>query len=157
MFSLMSGNRVTTTSTAEISLDAILKSGVRGPADVAAFASFDGRRLCIMVWNYHDDDVAGPDADVALTASGLGASASTAVLTHYRVDGTHSNCYTAWKKLGSPLAPNEKQYAELEQAGKLAQLEAPRQIQIAQGSATLNFTLPRQGVSLLVFELPATK
>jgi xylan 1,4-beta-xylosidase len=157
MFSLMSGNRVTTTSTAEISLDAILKSGVRGPADVAAFASFDGRRLCIMVWNYHDDDVAGPDADVALTASGLGASASTAVLTHYRVDGTHSNCYTAWKKLGSPLAPNEKQYAELEQAGKLAQLEAPRQIQIAQGAATLNFTLPRQGVSLLVFELPATK
>jgi xylan 1,4-beta-xylosidase len=107
-----------------------------------------------MVWNYHDDDVPGPDADVALTVSGLGSSASKATLTHYRVDATHSNCYTAWKELGSPIAPNEKQYAQLEQAGKLAQLEATRQIEIAQGSATLKFALPRQGVSLLVFQLP---
>jgi xylan 1,4-beta-xylosidase len=154
MFSQMSGRRVTATSTGEISLDAILKNGVRGPSDVAAFASFDDHKLCVMVWNYHDDDVPGPDADVALTVSGLGSSAGKATLTHYRVDATHSNCYTAWKELGSPIAPNEKQYAQLEQAGKLAQLDAPRQIEIAQGSATLKFALPRQGVSLLVFKLP---
>ncbi len=157
MFSMMSGNRVTATSSAEVPLDAILKSGVRAQPDVAAFASFDGHELCVMVWHYHDDDVPGPAADVALTATGLGAAAASATLTHYRIDATHSNCYTAWKELGSPLAPNENQYAELERAGKLAQLEAPRQLPLEHGSAKLTFTLPRQGVSLLVLELPAAK
>jgi hypothetical protein len=29
---------------------------------VAALASLDKKKLCIMVWHYHDDGVAGPDA-----------------------------------------------------------------------------------------------
>ena len=108
-----------------------------------------------MVWNYHDDDVPGPEADVELSAAGLGTAAGTATLTHYRVDGDHSNCYTAWQRLGSPIAPNEKQYADLEKAGKLAQLDAPAPVRIENGVATMKFTLPRQGVSLLVLDLPA--
>ena len=39
--------------------------------DVAALASLDGDKLCVLVWHYHDDDVPGPDAAVALTLSGL--------------------------------------------------------------------------------------
>jgi xylan 1,4-beta-xylosidase len=131
-----------------------MKSGVREKSDVAAFASLDGRKLSLMVWHYHDDDLAGPDAAVELTATGLGSATGSATLTHYRVDGDHSNSYTAWKKIGSPLAPNDKQYATLEAAGKLAQLAAPEKISVAAGSATLKFTLPRQGVSLLVLDLP---
>jgi xylan 1,4-beta-xylosidase len=127
---------------------------VRAASDVAAFASRDGNKVCVMVWHYHDDDLAGPDAAIELTATGLPANATTATLTHYRIDGDHSNSYTAWKKIGSPIAPNDKQYAALEKAGKLATVSAPEKISVSQGTATLKFALPRQGVSLLVLELP---
>jgi xylan 1,4-beta-xylosidase len=154
MFSKMSGQRVPTTSSAEVPLADMIKSGVRQSSDVAAFASRDGNKLSVMVWHYHDDDLAGPDAAVEFTAAGLPADATTATLTHHRIDGDHSNSYTAWKKIGSPIAPNDKQYAALEKAGKLATVSAPEKISVAHGAATLKFFLPRQGVSLLVLELP---
>lgn len=154
MFSKMGGQRLPTTSSAEVSLDDMMKTGVREKSDVAAFASLDARKLSLMVWHYHDDDLTGPDAAVALTATGLGSATGSATLTHYRVDGDHSNSYTAWKKIGSPLAPSDKQYAALEKAGKLAQLASPEKIALTAGRATLTFTLPRQGVSLLVIDLP---
>ena len=157
MYSRMGGQRVTATSSAEVALDQIMKVGVRGAPDVAALASLEGRRLSIMVWHYHDDDLAGPDAAIALTAAGLPVASCSATLTHYRIDGEHSNSYAAWKRIGSPLAPNDKQYAALEQAGKLTPLAGPATVPIQQGAATLKFNLPRQGVSLLVVELPAAK
>ena len=154
MFSQMGGQRLPTTSSAEIPLVDILKNGVRQSADVAAFASLEGRKLCVMVWHYHDDDLTGPDAAVELTATGLPLGATSATLTHQRIDGDHSNSFAAWKKIGSPIAPNDKQYAALEKAGKLAQLAATEKISIAAGTATLRFNLPRQGVSLLVLDVP---
>jgi xylan 1,4-beta-xylosidase len=154
MFSKMGGQRIAAESSAEIPLEAMIKSGVRDRPDVAAFASREGRQLSIMVWHYHDDDVAGPDAAVDLTLTGLG-NATTASLTHYRIDGAHSNSYAEWKRLGSPIAPNDAQYAQLEKAGKLAQLSPIENVTVDGGKATLKFTLPRQGVSLLVLELPA--
>ncbi|MBM3852567.1 MAG: beta-xylosidase, partial [Verrucomicrobia bacterium] len=155
LFSRMGPERLAAESSAEVPLDAILKSGVRGAPDVAALASRDGRRLAVLVWHYHDDDVVGPDAAVELAISGWEpAAAGTAVLTHYRIDGEHSNSYAAWRKLGSPLAPNDKQYAALEQAGKLAALGNPERIPVEPGNVTLRFALPRQGVSLLVLDPP---
>ena len=154
MFSQMGGQRLPTTSSAEIPLVDILKNGVRQSADVAAFASLEGRKLCVMVWHYHDDDLTGPDAAVELTATGLPLGATSATLTHHRIDGDHSNSFAAWKKIGSPIAPNDKQYAALEKDGKLAQLAPTEKISIAAGTATLRFNLPRQGVSLLVLEVP---
>jgi xylan 1,4-beta-xylosidase len=155
MFSQMGGQRLSTHSSGEIPLEAIMKDGVRSQPDVAAFASLEGRRLSIMVWHYHDDDLHGPDAAVELTAAGLG-NATSASLTHYRIDDTHSNSYAEWKRLGSPIAPNDEQYVQLEKAGKLAELAPAEAVRIEGGKATLKFTLPRQGVSLLVLELPGT-
>ena len=154
MFSKMGGQRLPTSSSAEVSLDDMMKTGVRGNSDVAAFASLEGRTLSVLVWHYHDDDLAGPDAAVELTATGLGSAGGSATLTHYRVDGDHSNSYSAWKKIGSPIAPTDKQYATLEAAGKLARLAAPEKVPVSAGTATLKFNLPRQGVSLLVLDLP---
>jgi xylan 1,4-beta-xylosidase len=155
MFSQMSGQRIEARSSAEVPLETMIKTGVREQPDVAAFASLDRRKLCVMVWHYHDDDVAGPDAAIELSATGLGAVSGSATLTHYRIDQDHSNSYAAWKRLGSPIAPNDQHYADLEKAGKLEQLSRPEQIKLEGGTATLKFTLPRQGVSLLVLELPA--
>ena len=155
MFSKMGGHRVETQSSAEIALDAIMKTGVREKPDVAAFASLEGRRLSIMVWHYHDDDVAGPDAAIELTASGLANASDTALVQHYRIDETHSNAYAEWKRMNSPIAPNDDQYAQLLKAGELGRLGAAERVAIKNGNATLKFSLPRQGVSLLVLELPA--
>ncbi len=105
-----------------------------------------------MVWHYHDDDVPGPDARVLLEISGFKASADRALVTHYRVDERHGNAYAAWHAMGSPLAPNEKQYAELQEAGRLATLNPPENVRFSGGGARIEFTLPRRGVSLLVLD-----
>src|SRR5262249_40915810 len=89
MFAQMSGRRVPVPSDGAVPLDAILKSGVRGPADVSALASLDDKKLWIMVWHYHDDDMPGPPAAVELTVTGLDKSLQQARLTHYRIDGDH--------------------------------------------------------------------
>jgi len=49
------------------------------------------------------------------------------VLPDFRIDETHSNSFTAWKKMGSPAKPTEEQMAALEKAGKLEMLE-PAQV-----------------------------
>jgi xylan 1,4-beta-xylosidase len=165
MFSKLSGQRVAVTSSGEVPLDAILSGGgrggargaaggVRGKPDVAALASLDTNKLAVLVWHYHDDDVPGPAAEVSLAVAGLPAGATgDARLTHWRIDEEHSNAFAVWKKLGSPAGPNGNQYRQLVAAGQLGKLaDAPATVPVASGAATLNFTLPRQGVSLVVLE-----
>jgi xylan 1,4-beta-xylosidase len=58
-----------------------------------------------------------------------------------------------WQALGSPQQPTKEQYAQLEEAGKLAELGEATPVKIENGEAKVRFRLPRQGVSLLVLEL----
>jgi xylan 1,4-beta-xylosidase len=154
MFSRMGGKRLATRSSGEVPLDDIVSNGVRSATDVAAIASLDGRRLCILVWQYHDDDLAGPDATVQLSLEHLPVGVQGATLTHYRIDSTHSNAFTEWQRMGAPAEPNEAQYAQLQRAGKLAELvPAPAKLTIARRTATVSLALPRQAVSLLVLDL----
>ena len=154
MLSRMGGQRVATTSSSEVPLAAIIKDGVRGAPDVAALSSLAGRRLCVLLWHYHDDDVPGPSARVQLTLAHLPLSAGTAHLSHYRIDQTHSNAFSEWKRLGSPAAPDDAQYALMKGAGALAELaDSPRGVAIAGGAATVSFLLPRGAVSLVTLEM----
>ena len=151
MFAKMGGQRLRTESSAEVPLDRIVAAGVREQPDVSALASLDGSTLSVLVWHYHDDDVAGPDADVALRMTGLPAAASSARVTHYRVDETHSNAYGEWKRMGSPIAPNDAQYARLLESSKLTTIDQPA-MRATSGGPELTFRLPRQAVSLVVLE-----
>lgn len=151
MFSLMEGDRIAAESDGAISLEKIVREGVRQQPDVAALASRSEKELCVMVWHYHDDDLAGPDASVALKLAGLESGEQEVSLTHYRIDETHSNAFTVWKEMGSPLEPSEEQYKKLEAAGQLAKLGESEPVSISEGSGEVSFELPRQGVSLLVF------
>ena len=153
MYALMGAERVIATSTGEVPLTDIIDRGVRSAPDVGVLAARSPNKITVMVWHYHDDDVAGPDAAVSLALAGLPASVTSAKLTHHRIDQQHSNAYAEWLRLGSPVAPDPKQYAALEQASNLATLaEAPATVAIAGGQARLDFNLPRQAVSLLVLE-----
>jgi xylan 1,4-beta-xylosidase len=154
MLSRMGGQRVEATSSAEVPLDAIVRDGVRGAPDVAALATLQGGKLCVLLWHYHDDDVAGPDARIDLQLAHLPLAAAARV-TEYRIDGAHSNAYARWKLMGSPAAPNDSQYILLKQAGALAVDEgAPASVPLDAGRAALSLLLPRQGVCLLTLEWP---
>ena len=152
MFSRMGSQRIAATSDHSVDLDAIVKQGVRERPDVAALAARAERRAPIMAWPYHDDDVPGPAAEVALTIEGLGLQSGTAMLEHFRVDADHGNAYTVWQRMGSPQRPSPSQYAQLEKASELASLEGAKRITVENGRASIGFTLPRQAVSLMVVE-----
>ena len=77
-----------------------------------------------MVWHYHDDDLAGPAAEVSLELSNLPGDVRSLAVENFLIDASHSNAYTAWLKMGSPQAPSAEQYAELERAGQLANGDA---------------------------------
>ena len=72
-----------------------------------------------------------------------------AKLEHFRIDAEHSNAFAAWKATGSPQVPTAAQYQQLESAGQLELLDAPKRIGIEHGTMRLQFELPRQGLSLL--------
>lgn len=152
LFAQMKGQQVAAISDHQTPLDTVMTGGVRGDADVGVTAARDGDALSVLVWHYHDDDVAGPDAEVSLALDHLPAAYKTgAMMTRYRVDTTHANSFAAYQAMGSPLAPDNAQYAALKAA---AQLTPDTPIALKNGQAT--FDLPRQGVTLLVIT-PAQK
>jgi xylan 1,4-beta-xylosidase len=85
MFGMMKGDRVAVDREDHITAGQIIEQGVRGQqADINALASTDGNTAWIMVWNYHDNDVAAPDAEISVNANGIGAE--KALVRHYRID-----------------------------------------------------------------------
>ncbi|MCB0632403.1 MAG: polysaccharide deacetylase family protein [Saprospiraceae bacterium] len=150
MFGMMSGNRVAVSGDLAYDDQLIRDSSVRGErADISALATVDEDQAAVMVWNYHDDDVRVPAATVALRIKGL--PEGRLWLSHYRVDEQHSNAYTLWKKMGSPKYPTAGQVKELEKAGQLELLEAPKWLDVESDETDITIQLPRQGVSLLKF------
>jgi xylan 1,4-beta-xylosidase len=156
MAGLMRGERIAAESSGAMSADAIAKSGVRGgsPAaagkpDVDALAARSDHDIIVMMWNYQDEDVAGPDAPVVVKLAGVPPAAQRVLMRHYRIDRDHSNAYTAWLAMGSPQSPTPEQIERLKAAGQLQLFDSPRWVKVAGGSAEISFALPRQAVSLL--------
>jgi xylan 1,4-beta-xylosidase len=150
MLAKMDGNRVAVESSSAEPLAFVEKSGVRTAPDVSSIATISGNRMEVLTWNYHDDDLPGPAADVDFTLSNLPAAASVAQVMEFRIDPTHSNAYTAWIQMGSPQPPIREQYAALQSAGRLQTMGDARSMAIDHGHLSLEIHLPRQGVSLLV-------
>jgi len=147
MFGLMSGQRVMVKSNNAMSAKDIITKGVREQNDIHAIATKDGNSISVMVWNYHDDDVAGPSAPVELTVDGI--EKNKVIVHHYRVDQQYSNSFEKWKALGRPQEVTAEQYKMLETAGQLQLLSSPEWKPVKDRSTTLKFDLPRQGVSLI--------
>ncbi len=152
LFAKLGPTQLAAFSAGQQPLDAILKSGVRGDPDVGILATrtADGK-IAILVWHYHDDDVAGPTANVSIALTGLGKARSVGV-TQWRVDESHGNAFAAWNAMGSPRAVSRDQYAALETASRMKPEGWATPVGVRQGRAELDFSLPRQGVSLLMIE-----
>jgi xylan 1,4-beta-xylosidase len=147
MLGRMSGDRVRVDSSGAAPLDTIRERGVRAAPDIHALAARSARGITVLMWNYHDDDLPAAAAKIDLTIDGIPASRPR--IRHSQVDAEHSNAYELWKKMGSPQPPSKAQYAELERAGKLQQLDEPQRLRVDGGRVRLSVTLPRQGVSLI--------
>ena len=146
MFGMLHGTLLPVTSSGAVSIQEIIGHSVNGAPDVNGLATRSGNSVDVIVWNYHDEDVAAPPAEIALAVKGLPARQVSA--TEYRMDGDHSNAYSAWLKMGSPQQPTAAQVAEMESAARLAVLRKAS-VPVTQGAADWKLTLPRQGVSLV--------
>ncbi|MBW8714144.1 MAG: beta-xylosidase, partial [Acidobacteria bacterium] len=146
MLGKMHGDRVSVTSTSAADVQTIRDAGVRAEPDVYALATRSDRAMEVLVWNYHDDDVAAPPATVTMTIDGLSPGRPT--ITEYRVDDRHSNAYEAWKAMGSPQSLTSAQRSALEKAGQLQSIGSPVRQSIDKGRLTIDLSLPRQGVAL---------
>jgi len=149
MAGMMGGERVATSSSGQVPLAEIVSDGVRQGPDIDAFATKAEHEAAVMLWNYHDDDVAAPDADVEVTITDIPVGVKKVLLEHYRIDDTHSNAYTVWKAMGSPQSPTPEQYAQLKAAGQLELLTSPEWLDVSNGKVTIGTSLPRQATSLM--------
>ena len=149
MAGMMGGERVATSSSGQVPLAEIVSDGVRQGPDIDAFATKAEHEAAIMVWNYHDDDVVAPAADVEVTITDIPVGVKKVLLEHYRIDDTHSNAYTVWKAMGSPQSPTPEQYAQLKAAGQLELLTSPEWLDVSNGKVTIGTSLPRQATSLM--------
>ncbi len=149
MFGMMTGNRVAVESSQAVELDTIRQRGVRERPDAGALASRSDRKVAVMVWHYHDDDLPGPDADIDLMIGGLAGAGSRALVTQYRIDRDHSNSYEAWKRMGSPQKPTAEQREQLARSAQLETLGSPEWVKVSAGAAKVRLRLARQGVALV--------
>jgi xylan 1,4-beta-xylosidase len=149
MVALMNGNRVSTSSSGQVPLDEILAKGIHSSADIDAMATKGDREAAVLLWNYHDVDEPAAAAPTTVTIDGLPANVHRVLVTHYRIDDTHSNAYTVWKDMGSPQHPTTQQYAELKSIDGLQLLTSPEWMDVVNGTIKVSTEMPRQSVSLL--------
>src|SRR5262249_50519952 len=71
MLGMMRGERIKAESSGGVDLDGMMRNGVQGKPAIDVLATRDGRQISILVWDYHDDDVPGPAADVEVDVGGL--------------------------------------------------------------------------------------
>jgi len=152
MFSKMPAQRLAVESDGAVALADVVRNGVREKPDVSALASSASNRVVVMVWHYHDDDVEGPAADVELNVDGIPRQFHQASVHQFRIDADHSNAFTVWEKMGSPQKPTAEQYAQLEKAAKLAELDYPKMMAVEKSEIHLKVNLPRAAVSLFVLD-----
>jgi xylan 1,4-beta-xylosidase len=150
MMGLLGGEQIEAKSSASLGTDEVLKSGVRGQADISVVATRKPNEIDVLAWNYHDDDLAATSTPIELKIEGFPSQATKRVLTeHFRIDTTHSNAFEVWKAMGSPLQPTGAQFRTLEAAGQLQLFTSPEWATMANRALTLKFELPRQAVSLI--------
>lgn len=149
MLGLLGNERVKGTSSGALANEEVVHNGVRAQPDINVIATRKRREIEILVWNYHDDDVPFPAAPIDLVVTGLPTNAKRGRLEHFRVDSDHSDAFTLWKTMGSPQTPSESEYKRLQRSGQLELLNSAQRMAIRQGTIRLQFTLPRQGLSLV--------
>ncbi len=149
MLNMMGTTRISLTGALALDND-----GVDGFATVNS----DNSQVAVMVYNFYNT-LGGQTAvdNVNLTVNGLPFPNGTVRVNHYRVDTTHSNPYGVWLRMGKPSTTNAAAMDSMRAASNLAELVPQKTFNYTGGAYTDSFSLPRQGVSLLLFTSNSTK
>jgi xylan 1,4-beta-xylosidase len=149
MLGLLGAERVKVSSSGSLPSDEIVHNGVRAQSDINAIATHKDREVEVLVWNYHDDNVTSESAPIDLTITGLPASAKHVLVEHFRIDLDHSDAFDAWKASGSPQSLSAAEAEHLQNSGQLQMLTSPAWTVTENASMRLQFSLPRQALSLV--------
>jgi len=149
MYGMLNGERVKLTSDAAAETEAVLHPADAKIEGVDGLAARGARDVEVIVWNYREEEIARPARTVKIEVSGLPVALKRLRWERFSVDEERSNSFTAWKKMGSPQTPNEKEYALLEKAGQLEKVSGPESTTVKGGRCELTIQLPNEGMSLL--------
>jgi xylan 1,4-beta-xylosidase len=146
----LAGTRLPLISSGARPLQDVLANGVRGQPAVDGLATLDGATVQVLVWNYHDDIVPAAPTPVHLAITVPARFGSSVRVAHLRVDEAHGDAHAVWVAQGMPASPSADQVAALELAMDPAPLVPDATVPVAaDGTVTLDFELPRFGISLL--------
>ncbi|MBZ0300134.1 MAG: beta-xylosidase [Anaerolineae bacterium] len=129
------------------------KWGTGAAPDLSGFATLSGgRRLAVLIYQHHDDwDLSG-DTRVDLTIENLSLESDQVVVTHYRIDQTHSNAYGEWVRQGKPMYPTPGQRECIQLREGLEMIAPPQSMTVENGRLTQSFTMPVHAISLILVE-----
>jgi xylan 1,4-beta-xylosidase len=152
MYARMGTQEVLFTSTgAKDPLTYADKNGVGETPDISGFAALSGdHQLTVLVYNHHDDWDMQAEHKIVLEIDNLPFASDDLTLTHYRIDGSHSNAYAEWLRQNKPMYPAPGQREAIKARDGLELLEPPRKIVLYDGKIRLDFDLPVHGISLLL-------
>ncbi len=156
MLGQLTGDEVPLVSDGALGLDEILSRSVRTRPDINGMAVANDREVKVLLWNYHDLLTEADLASIRLIVRTPDDWRGKTRVIHYRIDDTNSNAYTKWVELGSPQDPDPESLAQLKAAMQLEMLEPARSVDLTDGQVTLEFALPRSGLSLVVLEKPTS-
>lgn len=97
--------------------------------------------LVIAAWNMVGPGKTGPSKTIDFDLTGLGEHAVARI---HRVDAHHGDTLAAWKAMGSPKYPTQKQIKELKKASKIG---PPQVEEITDGH--LSVTVPPMGLAVM--------
>jgi xylan 1,4-beta-xylosidase len=149
MFGLLGRERVAATSSGALQTNAMVQSGVRGGPDVDVLASRNERELTVLIWNYHDDDLPAVATPIDAVVRGLPQGIARVSVERFGIDADYSNSYREWKQMGAPQSMKAAEQGKIQSAGQLQLVGSPAWESVANGAIRLQFSLPRQGMSLI--------
>ena len=116
---------------------------------IAQPSATDSIEITVLIYNHHDDWEVSGVYEIDLRIEGLPFEGDTLLLTHYRIDQSHSNAYAEWMRQGKPMYPAPEQRAAIKAREGLELLEPPQKIVCDGGKLRLSFELPVHGISLV--------
>lgn len=117
--------------------------------EVSGLAASSYGKVAVLAWHQADPWWLEGTAQVELRLEHL-PFAGAARVSHYRIDGSHSNAYAEWVRQGRPQDPSPAQVEQIKAHQQLELLEPPANVRIeADGSLVLGFELPLYATSLI--------
>jgi len=123
---------------------------VQSDGHVSAFATRGASKVTVMMTHFQNDqiDSRGVPQPVLLTIASPWPPGTKVTLRHWRIDGSHSNAYTAFKAMGSPRSPTPSESDAIKKRMGLELLE-PARLMTGADWSRLAFDLPCNAVSLI--------